>query len=268
MTEYARKLIFLRLFAHQKHKVYMKKTTQGNLLLWTLTGLLLFISPGAFSQNSSIDELHFPYTENYVFHLSGEKVVYDKYNFPSKTYRSTIKYRSYDVRPTKKGKVMKFELREISDEEGSDSNDVRQSFLTLDNKGMSWYTINEKTGKKEKTTQAIKLPLTAGSSWTTMLWGNKAPYLCLHTDTVIETSEGRLQAFSVKSVTTIDSKDYIIVVEWVEYYSQYLGKIGTDEKQYVIIKADGRTLNLQTEKLRLSYCNIDDETRKKLQFAE
>lgn len=246
----------------------MKKMIPAGLFILTLAGFFFSFSTEVYSQNVSIDELHFPYTENYIFHLSGETVIYDKYNFPSKTYMHTIKYRSADVQQTKKGKTMRFELRSVSNEENSDTNEVHQSFLTLNNKGMSWYGIDEKTGKKQKTTQALKLPLAAGTSWTTVLWGNKAKFECLNTDTIIETSEGRLHAFSVKSVTSIDAKDYTIVIEWVEYYSQYLGKIGTDERQYVIIKAEGRTLNLQTEKLRLSYCNIDNELRKKLLLAD
>jgi hypothetical protein len=232
--------------------MFMKKILFFIVPLCNISGLWAQITHTA---------LNFPYYDGYTFTLSGENTTYDIYNSRDETVESETHYFVSNHSETAAGRKMTFTVTfRVGEEETT-----VDSWLVLNKKGMAW-GIN---GEKLKPTQAIRLPVTENTEWTTSLMNIKAKTEVLSTDTIIDTYKGAVHAFAIRYTQLMKSdKQMVLYQVSEEYYTQYWGKIGTRALIYAVIKETGDIVKVFEQVQQISDCNLSQEFLDKVPFAD
>lgn len=182
------------------------------------------------SDTNVIKELLFPYKNNLIMIYSSKQIVYDKYNFPSKTTNGFYTYKFHSF----KKDIFKVDFLIINN--NNKDTIISNSYLSLNDKGLFWWikedTIKYKTLRKCK---AISLPITNGCSWSTYINNEKAKIISTTIDTTISTPLGMINTFMIHTKTRQHkrnkTKSYF---EIEEFYSQDYGKVCSKITQYLI----------------------------------
>lgn len=191
-------------------------------VLLLILGLMVVSEVSA--QDKQIDKLNFIYKKGYKMHFSGERIMYDAYNFPKSKSPSFLEYAVTDEKQKGKENVLRVE----SSQNGEKKDTITYgSNMYINEEGMFFWIWDEAKKIKEKTkTQPISLPLRAGKTWDSYYGKNPAKMECISTDSLIRTPLGEFKTFVVKVTFTDKSqKDYEQEVTLIDFYNQDLGQV-------------------------------------------
>ncbi len=226
------------------------------------SALLIFLIigvSGLSAQVTSIKKLEFPYKNGYEFTMTDTTIEYDQYNFPTGQKTQNIKYTVKD-NPEKEG-VLSFFLA-IFDNESGKFLDARPSYLTLDSKGMSWWTEKSEQEKGKKT-QAIKLPLKVGTSWKSSFGGYASTMTCIATDTILNTIYGPISCFGVSyEAVAQENSELKIHLKVKEFYNIYAGKVHTEDVTYLLVKSTNKERIIAKGWGNITYSNLTEDQKK------
>jgi hypothetical protein len=216
--------------------------------------ILIFTALSA--QNNSIKELHFPYQNGYKFSMTDSSITYDQYNFPQSQAVQETQYTVTD-HPSKKG-VLIFKL-DVYDKSTDQLAITAFSYLTVGKKGMSWW-IEKSKEEKGKITNAIKLPLSKGSTWKSIFKDQSATMTCITTDTTLNTMYGNITCFGVSyDVTLQETKEYKYYTLVKEFYNVYAGKVHTEQATYLLLKETNKQTLASRSWGNITYSNLTEE---------
>ena len=196
--------------------------------------VVLVLGFGASAQNKQIDTLNFLYKKGFKIHYSGERILYDSYNFPKSKSLSTLEYSVTDQKQKGKENVLRFQSSQCDDKDTSSFG----SYLYINDDGMYFWLWDEEKKMKEKTkTQPISLPLRKGKVWDSYYGKHPAKMECISTDSLIKTPLGSFNTFVVK-VTFMDNpqKDYDKEITMVDFYDANLGQVEVQMTATAIFK--------------------------------
>ena len=167
--------------------------------------LLLALGFEASAQNRQIDTLNFLYKKGFKIHYSGERILYDSYNFPKSKSPSTLEYSVTDQKLKGKENVLRFQSNQCEDKDTLSFG----SYLYINDEGMYFWLWDEAKKMKEKNkTQPISLPLRQGKVWDSYYGKHPAKMECISTDSLIKTplvlSRRPMSAFSRKYAERLD----------------------------------------------------------------
>lgn len=210
----------------------------------------LVVSNYSFAQ-TIITELNFPYHKGYGLEMKG---TYKDYDNNGELKDSGVKGMIYNIPHEETVKKETWVVFRVKFFRGTDSTIHNNTFLTQDSKGMTWWTADPATNDFDKhRTQAIKLPLQKGKEWKTYFSDDKVVCHCFATDTIIKTHIGDLPAFGIQTRYVVQkTSEYAMVVYFIEFYNQAIGKIGTIDKTYIEYFGTNKKILISEEEETLS----------------
>jgi len=181
------------------------------------------IAFGAVAQDKQIDKLNFLYKKGFKIHFSGERILYDSYNFPKSKSASSLEYSVTDEKQKGKENVMRFQSSQCEEKDTSSYG----SYLYINNDGMFFWLWDEAKKMKEKNkTLSISLPLRKGKVWDSYYGKLPAKVECISTDSLVKTPLGSFNTFVVKMTFTDNSrKDYDQEITMIDFYDTNVGQV-------------------------------------------
>ena len=191
-----------------------------SMILLFLLSILAFV---ASAQNKQIDKLNFLYKKGFKMHLSGERILYDSYNFPKSKSPSFLEYSVTDEKQKGKENVLRFQSSQCDEKDTTSYG----SYMYINDEGMFFWLWDEAKKLKEKTkTQTISLPLRKGKVWNSYYGKHPAKMECISTDSLVKTPLGNFNTFVVKVTFTDDSqKGFDQEITMVDFYDANLGQV-------------------------------------------
>jgi hypothetical protein len=206
------------------------------------SGILLFLVSllcfGASAQNKQIDTLNFIYKKGFKMHLSGERILYDSYNFPKSKSPSFLEYSITEEKQKGKENVMRFQSSQCEEKDTTSYG----SYLYINDEGMFFWLWDEAKKMKEKTkTQPISLPLRQGKVWDSYYGKHPARMECISTDSLVKTPLGNFNTFVVKVTFTDNSeKGYDKEITMVDFYDAHIGQVEMQMSATAIFKKEDK----------------------------
>ena len=204
--------------------------SKSSLLFFMLSA----VGFGASAQNKQIDTLNFLYKKGFKIHYSGERILYDSYNFPKSKSQSSLEYSVTDQKQKGKENVLRLQSRKFEDKDSTSYG----SYLYINDEGMfSWLWDEEKKIKDKNKTQPISLPLRQGKVWDSYYGKHPARMECISIDSLVKTPIGSFNTFVVK-VTFMDDpqKDYDKEITMIDFYDANVGRVGVQTTTTAIFK--------------------------------
>lgn len=171
-------------------------------------------------KSQTITTLTFPYVKGYHMFFSGTETQYSKSGSKTELNSQTI----YDINS---GEVLDgmqtvtFNSKFIT---GKDTS-LDASPLALNENGM-FYWWQQDGGGYGKPVCAIKLPLTANSTWKTNYGSNKAVCRVVSLNTKVKTPDGEVDAFCIETRVSLGWQNgYEQVEKLLDYYNMEKGKV-------------------------------------------
>jgi hypothetical protein len=205
-----------------------------SLLLLILSAMVVL---SASAQSKQIDKLNFIYKKGFKMHFSGERIVYDAYNFPKSKSPSFLEYSVTDEKQKGKENV----LRVQSSQNGEKKDTMTYgSYLYINDDGLFFWIWDEEKKIKEKTkTQPISLPLRTGKTWDSYYGKNPAKMECISTDSLIKTPLGAFKTFVVKVTFTDKSqKGFDTEITMVDFYNENIGQVELQMSSTAVFKKE------------------------------